>query len=114
MRPDRLLQQPLFAALFALLLLRALVPSGFMPDGEGWVQLCSFDGPQWVLDGSAGTSTSHDRCFWDQGLSSADVPAVFGTVAAGLSAAAGSFDPSSVLDTRCAKRRPPVRAPPIS
>jgi hypothetical protein len=104
----------LFATLFALLLLRALVPSGFMPDGEGWVQLCSFDGPRWVLDSSEGPSTSHDRCFWDQGLSSTDVPAVFWVVAARPTAAGVSCGASSVLDTRCAKAQPPARGPPIS
>ena len=114
MRPDRLLPQPLFAALFALLLLRALVPSGFMPDGNGWVQLCSLSGPQWVLDDQRGPSTSHDRCFWDQGLSNADVPALPVAVATGFSVPSVSCGASSVLDTRCAKAQPPVRGPPIT
>lgn len=73
MHPDRLLPPPLLAALFAVLLLRALVPAGFMPGSDGWVQLCSLDGTRWMLDVDA-ASASHDRCFWDQALSSAVLP----------------------------------------
>lgn len=79
MRPDRLLPTPLLAALFAVLLLRALVPAGFMPGSDGWVQLCSLDGARWMLDADAAAS-SHDRCFWDQALSSAVLPETLATV----------------------------------
>ena len=113
MRPDRLLPPPFLAALFAVLLLRALVPSGFMPGSDGWVQLCSFDGARWVLDADSERSAGHDRCFWDQALSAALVPAGFsGVASAPRPVSVASY--AAVPDSRPVRTRPPARAPPFS
>jgi hypothetical protein len=114
MRPSRLLPEPLLAALFAVLLLRALVPAGFMPGSDGWVQLCSLDGARWMLDADA-AAYSHDRCFWDQALSSAVLPETVVTVfEAPFSRVPRTASPSSAVPAIHALWPPARASPPFS
>ncbi|NKI33813.1 hypothetical protein HFP89_01370 [Wenzhouxiangella sp. XN79A] len=101
----------MLAALLAVLLLRALVPAGFMPGSDGWVQLCSLDGARWVLDAD-GASSSQDRCFWDQALTSAVLPDLARlSIDASFPGASPVGRPSAPAAT-CPASGPPARASP--